>query len=106
MCRDDNAMNDLIRLAPQDNTLVVSRLLDAGTALHIDNRRVVLAVNLPIGHKIAATDIKAGDEILKYGAPIGIATADISMGEHVHVHNVRSNYTPSYVVTAEDQGDD
>ena len=55
---------------------------------------------VPLGHKIARTDIRAGDKILKYGAPIGMATADIPAGAHVHVHNVRSDYTPSYTLDA------
>ncbi len=53
--------------------------------------------NLPItaaikrGHKIALCDIKAGDAIIKYGYPIGIAKNDIMIGEHVHTHNCRTN---------------
>ena len=42
------------------------------------------------GQKTARSDIKKGERIIKYGYPIGIATADIQKGEHVHVHNIRS----------------
>ena len=42
------------------------------------------------GHKFAIKDIKKGDLIVKYGEPIGIATQDIRIGQHVHVHNVES----------------
>ena len=48
-------------------------------------------VNLDDGHKYAARDIKCGENIIKYGNPIGHATADIKKGEHVHTHNVRTN---------------
>jgi hypothetical protein len=34
--------------------------------------------------------------VLKYGAPIGSATADIAPGAHVHVHNMMSDYTPTH----------
>ena len=48
-------------------------------------------VNLEDGHKYALRDIKCGENIIKYGNPIGHATADIKKGEHVHTHNVKTN---------------
>ena len=48
-------------------------------------------VNLNDGHKYALRDIKAGENIIKYGNPIGHATEDIKAGEHVHTHNVKTN---------------
>jgi altronate dehydratase small subunit len=44
---------------------------------------------IPVGHKIALRDIAADEEILKYGEPIGVATAHIRAGHWVHVHNCR-----------------
>lgn len=46
--------------------------------------------DIPLGHKIALKDIKAGEKVIKYGRPIGAATKDISAGEHVHIHNLKS----------------
>ena len=43
------------------------------------------------GHKYALRDIAEGENIIKYGMPIGHATAKIAKGEHVHVHNVKTN---------------
>ena len=43
------------------------------------------------GHKYARRDIAEGENVIKYGMPIGHATCDIAVGEHVHVHNVRTN---------------
>ena len=48
-------------------------------------------VNLADGHKYALRDIKAGENIIKYGNPIGHATCDIKKGEHVHTQNVKTN---------------
>ena len=48
-----------------------------------------------MAHKIARSAIACGETILKYGMPIGVATAPIAAGEHVHIHNIRSAYTPS-----------
>ena len=48
-------------------------------------------VNLLDGHKYALKDIKKGENVIKYGNPIGHATEDITAGEHVHSHNVKTN---------------
>lgn len=48
-------------------------------------------VNVENGHKYAVCDIKKGENIIKYGMPIGHATEDIKKGEHVHTHNVKTN---------------
>ena len=45
--------------------------------------------------------IAAGEKVLKYGAPIGSATRDIGQGEHVHLHNMRSDYLPTYTLDEE-----
>jgi (2R)-sulfolactate sulfo-lyase subunit alpha len=51
---------------------------------------VRLTEAVPLGHKLALADIAAGQEIIEYGQPVGVATRDIRQGDHVHVHNVRS----------------
>ena len=48
-------------------------------------------VNVDNGHKYAVRDIKRGENIIKYGQPIGHALADIKKGEHVHSHNLATN---------------
>ena len=48
-------------------------------------------INLENGHKYARFDIKQGENIIKYGSPIGHATADIKKGEHIHSHNLKTN---------------
>ena len=61
-------------------------------------------VNIEDGHKYAIKPIKKGENIIKYGQPIGHALLDISVGEHVHTHNVKTNlsgkleytYTPEF----------
>jgi (2R)-sulfolactate sulfo-lyase subunit alpha len=76
--------------------VVVVEGLKAGTGMlcvvTADNSSFNLAagMDVPIGHKIALTDIKAGDTVIKYGQDIGKAVADIAKGEHVHVHNLKT----------------
>ena len=47
--------------------------------------------DIQLGHKIAMIDLNEGDAILKYGHDIGIVVKSIKKGEHVHVHNVKTN---------------
>ena len=54
------------------------------------NRLDNVDINLADGHKYALNDIKKGEDIIKYGNPIGQATDDIKKGEHVHTHNVKT----------------
>ena len=94
-------MNDhtdarLLRLHSADNVLTVIATLEAGDSIRVGGTTVAVAVRVPIGHKVAARDIAAGERILKYGAPIGSATRAISTGEHVHTHNVQSDYIPTF----------
>jgi hypothetical protein len=88
----------LLLLSPQDNVLVAREAIARGTAVMMGGSAVTLAIDVPRGHKVARVPIAPGDCILKYGAPIGIATQAIAKGEHTHVHNIRSNYTPTYFI--------
>lgn len=45
---------------------------------------------IPIGHKLAIKPLKSGDTVIKYGVDIGRAVADIGVGEHAHVHNIKT----------------
>ncbi len=47
-------------------------------------------------------EIAPGEKIIKYGVPIGSAVLRISVGEHVHTHNIKSDYLPTY--TWKEQG--
>ena len=56
-----------------------------------DKSTKILAKNeIPLGHKIAMTDLNEGDTIIKYGHDIGKVVKSIKKGEHVHVHNVKT----------------
>jgi (2R)-sulfolactate sulfo-lyase subunit alpha len=52
--------------------------------------RLKSRMDVPIGHKVALTDIKSGDTVWKYGQDIGKAVANIAKGDHVHVHNLKT----------------
>lgn len=50
-----------------------------------------VVVNIETGHKSALVDIAEGENVIKYGFPIGHATQPIKKGEHVHTHNLKTN---------------
>src|SRR5215213_3768239 len=92
----------LLRLHEDDNVLTVISALEAGDAIQLYGETIGIPVRLPLGHKVAARAIAAGEKIIKYGVSIGSATRAIARGEHVHTQNVQSDYLPTYL--REDQG--
>lgn len=86
----------LIQLDPQDNIAVLAQSAEAGTSIEWSGGCAVLPRALGLGHKICLSPIAAGEQVVKYGAPIGSATRDISPGEHIHLHNMQSDYLPTY----------
>ncbi|OWT58146.1 UxaA family hydrolase [Candidimonas nitroreducens] len=57
-----------------------------------DDRTITVKAkqDIPIGHKIALTDMAVGDTVIKYGVDIGKVVAPIKTGEHAHVHNIKT----------------
>lgn len=93
-----------LQIHPRDNVAVALADLEAGFAAGA----TVLKEPVKRGHKFAIADIAQGEMVMKYGAPIGHATQDISAGEWVHTHNLKTNltgaeeyaYTPKFPATA------
>ena len=80
----------------RDNVgVVVVENLQAGDEMYCivteDDSDFTLRVkqDVPIGHKVALTDLKEGDTIIKYGEDIGRFITPVATGEHVHVHNLK-----------------
>lgn len=86
-----------IQIHPGDTVAVALSPLSGGTSV----LGVILTEDIPQGHKFALQDIPSGAAIQKYGLPIGHATRDISAGEHVHTHNVKTNLAEDAVYTYE-----
>jgi altronate dehydratase small subunit len=93
-------MKPAIRLSQEDNILVLAQSMQAGEVVGIDGTAHCLSAALGLGHKVAARKIAPGEKILKYGVPIGSATAAIEPGEHVHLHNMKSDYLPTFTLDA------
>ena len=82
-------MNPVIVISDADNVATALEALETGRVL-TEAGSLTVREPIPRGHKVALRAIAAGTEIMKYGSPIGLATADIPAGAHVHTHNVSS----------------
>jgi altronate hydrolase len=80
----------VIVITARDNVATVLEPLSPGQTVEVDGRRIAVREMIASGHKMALTRIASGEPVVKYGSPIGTATADIEAGAHVHVHNVAS----------------
>ena len=86
----------LVHEASDNVGVVVVEGLTAGTDMlcvvtHDDSSfRLTARADVPIGHKVALTDLRAGDTATKYGEDIGKIVADVAQGAHVHTHNCKT----------------
>ena len=87
-----------MKLAPQDNVAVALRTLREGETVVLDGAMLRVDRDVAVGHKFAARAIAAGETIVKYNCPIGVATQAIAAGAYVHTHNVQSAYLPTYTL--------
>lgn len=85
----------LLLLHPDDNILVARRDIAAGERVELDGESFVIPVAVELGHKLARHALAPDTRVLKYGAPIGSMKTAVARGEHVHLHNLRSDYIPS-----------
>ncbi len=90
----------LLLLSDADNVLVARATIEAGEPVMVSGIPVTMPARIIMGHKLARRTIPAGALVLKYGAPIGTATRDIAIGEHVHLNNLKSNYTATHSLEA------
>jgi len=81
-------MRKVLVLNPADNIAICLEDMPAGTVIDQDNLKLTITQKIPRGHKVASKSVTKGDGIIKYGERMGHATKDISIGEHVHTHNV------------------
>ncbi len=80
-------MSKLFKINDKDNVAIALEELKKGEI--IDN--IELLDDIPFGHKVLLNDLKSGENIIKYGNPIGHLTVDCKKGEHIHEHNLKTN---------------
>lgn len=80
-----------LKINPADSVVVCLQAISAGTLLEIDGKSITLLQDTPAGHKVAINDMKEGEDIIKYGYPIGHALKDLKAGEWINEDNLKTN---------------
>lgn len=84
-------MKQYIQIDEQkDNVAVALTDLKRGDTVILRDNQIVLKDDIPQGHKFSLKAIRCGNSVIKYGFPIGKASAEIAAGAHVHSHNLSS----------------
>ena len=83
-------MKSFIKINPSDNVAVALVPLSKGTVIKLDDTTLTLTEDIMQGHKFSLNNLKPGDSIIKYGNPIGHATAEIPAGSWIHTHNLKT----------------
>ncbi len=81
---------NVLRIHPTDTVAVALEALEKGSLTRGLSEELALAEDIPQGHKLALFPMAPGEEVIKYGCPIGRATKAIRPGQHVHVHNLQT----------------
>ncbi|TDK58230.1 D-galactarate dehydratase [Bacillus salipaludis] len=81
-----------VMMQPNDKVAIALMNIPAGSHVQVTCKdqkySIEIKENIEFGHKFAVKPISRGEDILKYGEVIGLATTDIEPGEHVHIHNL------------------
>ncbi|MBJ6367692.1 UxaA family hydrolase [Snuella sedimenti] len=86
----------VIKLSDKDNVLVLTVNLNKEDSFKYNGIDYKIKKPIKLGDKIAAKDIYEGEKIIKFNMSIGSATQDIMAGEHVHLHNMKSDFIDSH----------
>ena len=80
-----------LKINPADSVFVCLQPLAAGTVIELDGKSITLLQDTPAGHKVAINDIAEGENVIKYGYPIGHALKNLKAGEWVNEENLKTN---------------
>lgn len=81
----------IIKINPADSVVVCLAPMKAGETINTDGRDITVLTDTPAGHKVLLEDKAAGENIIKYGYPIGHARKDLKAGEWVNENNLKTN---------------
>ena len=84
-------MSNYIRIHPSDNVAVALEPLSSGTVIALPDGSVILKEDVPTGHKIALVDLSEGDNVIKYGYPVGHVTRDAAAGTCIDHNCIKTN---------------
>ena len=80
-----------IKINPADSVVVCLQPICKGETIIVDGKSITIKQDIPVGHKILIKDTACGDNIIKYGYPIGHAATDLTAGEWINENNLKTN---------------
>ena len=80
-----------LKINPADSVVVCLVEKKKGEVINVDGKKIILAQDTPAGHKVLIKDVAEGDNIIKYGYPIGHARQAMKAGEWVNENNLKTN---------------
>lgn len=84
-------MINILKINPADNVVVAIQPQSAGAVIEVDGKQITVLENVPAGHKIAIADIAEGENVIKYGFPIGHAREAKKAGSWMNENNIKTN---------------
>ena len=95
-----------LKINPADSVVVCLQPKKKGEIIDIDGLRIVLNQDTPAGHKVLIKDVKEGENIIKYGYPIGHARQDLKIGDWVNENNLKTNLSGTLEYTYQPVGEE
>lgn len=83
--------SSFIKINPADSVVVCLRPFQKGETIEVDGKSITLLQDTPAGHKVLINDAAQGENIIKYGYPIGHAKEDLKSGQWVNENNLKTN---------------
>ena len=80
-----------LKINPADSVVVCLSAKKKGDIVEVDGRQITLNQDTPAGHKVLIKDVTKGENIIKYGYPIGHALQDMKAGDWVNENNLKTN---------------
>lgn len=84
-------MQNFIKINTADNVIVCLANIKKGDEIIVDGKTVTMLQDTPRGHKVVITDLNKGENVIKYGYPIGFVTEDVKAGKWVNDENIHTN---------------
>lgn len=80
----------ILKIHENDNVAVAIETIPAGSEVSVSGETITARTEIPAGHKMALRDIAEGEQVIKYGCPIGNTKEAVKKGDWIHVHNVKT----------------
>ena len=95
-----------LKINPADSVIVCLQPKQKGDLIEVDGKQITVNQDTPAGHKILIVDVREGEDIIKYGYPIGHAHQDLKAGDWVNEDNLKTNLSGTLEYTYKPVGEE